>query len=129
MAVRPVLLVHGGAGAWPLELAVDCSRGIRAALAAGWAVLDRGGSALDAAEAAVVSMEDDETFNAGRGSCLTSDGRVQMDALIVDGRTLEAGGVALTERLRNPIQAARLVLDHSPHVLLAGPEAEAFAVA
>ncbi len=121
------LLVHGGAGAWPDELRPAAAAGIRAALAAGWAQLERGGSALDAVEAAVAAMEDDETFNAGRGSCLTSDGRVQMDSLIMDGATLNAGAVACVERLPNPVRAARQILHASPHVLFAGPDAERLA--
>ena len=115
----PVLVVHGGAGAWPPELRQDAARGIRAALRAGWQRL-QAGTALDAVEAAVAAMEDDETFNAGRGSCLTADGRVQMDALIMDGGTLDAGAVACVERIRNPIRAARRILEGSPHVLFAG---------
>jgi beta-aspartyl-peptidase (threonine type) len=102
-------------------------RGIGAALAAGWAVLEKKGSALDAIEAAITVMEDDDTFDAGRGSFLTRDGRVQLDALMMDGATLRAGGVACVERLRNPIQAARLVLDKSPHVYFVGTGAERFA--
>ena len=102
-------------------------RGVTNALSAGWAVLSRNGSALDAIEAAITVMEDDDTFDAGRGSFLTRDGRVQLDALMMDGSTLRAGGVACVERLRNPIQAARLVLDSSPHVYFVGTGAERFA--
>ena len=102
-------------------------RGIANALAAGWAVLSKNGSALDAIEAAITIMEDDDTFDAGRGSFLTRDGRVQLDALMMDGGTMRAGGVACVERLRNPIQAARLVLDKSPHVYFVGTGAERFA--
>jgi beta-aspartyl-peptidase (threonine type) len=102
-------------------------RGVANALAAGWAVLEKNGSALDAVEAAITVMEDDDTFDAGRGSFLTRDGRVQLDALMMDGATLRAGGVACVERLRNPIQAARLVLDKSPHVYFVGTGAERFA--
>ena len=102
-------------------------RGIRDALDAGYAALAGGGTALNAVEAAVASMEDDDTFDAGRGSFLTRDGRVQMDALLMDGGTLRAGGVACVERLRNPIRAARLVLDQSPHVYFVGTGAERFA--
>src|ERR1051326_7271737 len=90
--------------------------GVQNALNKGWQVLEGGGRALDAAEAAIVCLEDDETFDAGRGSFLTRDGRVQLDALMMDGATLRAGGVGCVERIRNPIQAARLVLDKSPHV-------------
>lgn len=108
--------------------AIDAhERGVRAALAAGWAVLSRGGPALDAVQAAITVLEDDDTFDAGRGSFLTRDGRVQLDALIMSGADLRAGGVACVERLRNPIQAARLVLEHSPHVYFVGTGAERFA--
>jgi L-asparaginase / beta-aspartyl-peptidase len=106
-------------------------RGVNHALAAGWRVLERAGSggcaALDAVEEAVVIMEDDETFDAGRGSFLNRDGKVQLDALIMDGATLRAGGVGCVERLRNPIRAARKVLSESPHVYFVGEGAEKFA--
>jgi beta-aspartyl-peptidase (threonine type) len=101
--------------------------GIANALAAGYTLLERGASAVDAVEAAVAVMEDDETFDAGRGSFLTQDGRVQMDALLMNGENLRTGGVACVERLRNPIRAARLVLDKSPHVYFVGSGAERFA--
>jgi L-asparaginase / beta-aspartyl-peptidase len=101
--------------------------GIASALAAGYALLERGATAVDAVEAAVAVMEDDETFDAGRGSFLTQDGRVQMDALLMNGENLRTGGVACVERLRNPIRAARLVLDKSPHVYFVGTGAERFA--
>jgi beta-aspartyl-peptidase (threonine type) len=127
VSARPVLVVHGGAGAWAPELAPDAGAGIRAALRAGWQALDGGGSALDAVEAAVAAMEDDETFNAGRGSCLTSDGRVQMDALIMDGATLEAGAAACVAQVRNPIRLARAILRQGRHVLFAGPDADRLA--
>jgi beta-aspartyl-peptidase (threonine type) len=101
--------------------------GVTNALAAGWRVLDRGGSALDAVEEAVVIMEDDETFDAGRGSFLNRDGRVQLDALIMDGATLRTGGVGCVERLRNPVRAARKILSESPHVYFVAEGAERFA--
>ncbi len=101
--------------------------GVRHALAAGWGVLERGGSSLDAVEEAVVIMEDDETFDAGRGSFLNRDGKVQLDALIMDGATLRAGGVGCVERLRNPVRAARKILSESPHVYFVGEGAERFA--
>jgi L-asparaginase / beta-aspartyl-peptidase len=111
----------------PDDAVAPHERGIANALAAGWAVLSKNGLALDAIEAAITVMEDDDTFDAGRGSFLTRDGRVQLDALMMDGATLRAGGVACVERLRNPIQAARLVLDKSPHVYFVGTGAERFA--
>ena len=126
-ARTPVLLVHGGAWAIPPEMAEDHQRGVTHALATGYAILERGGTATDAVEAAVTVLEDDPTFDAGRGSFLTSEGRVQLDALLMDGNTLRAGGVACVEHLRNPIQAARLVLDKSPHIYFVGHGAEAFA--
>jgi L-asparaginase / beta-aspartyl-peptidase len=126
-AHEPVLLIHGGAWAMPDDGVEAHERGIQAALAAGWSALSRGGTAVDAVEAAVTIMEDDDTFDAGRGSFLTRDGRVQLDALLMDGSNLRTGGVACVERLRNPIQAARLVLDKSPHVYFVGSGAERFA--
>jgi beta-aspartyl-peptidase (threonine type) len=101
--------------------------GVNNALAAGWRVLERGGAALDAVEEAVVTMEDDETFDAGRGSFLNREGKVQLDALIMDGATLRAGGVGCVERLRNPVRAARKILSESPHVYFVAEGAERFA--
>jgi len=121
------MLVHGGAWAIPEDAAEAHLSGVRNALEAGYKILTRGASALDAVEAAVTILEDDPTFDAGRGSFLTSDGRVQLDALLMDGGRMKAGGVACVERLRNPIQAARLVLEHSPHVYFVGSGAEEFA--
>ncbi|HEY0784481.1 MAG TPA: isoaspartyl peptidase/L-asparaginase [Acidobacteriaceae bacterium] len=127
MPPPPTLIVHGGAWAIPDPLRQAHEHGVRAALEAGYRLLLEGASATDAVVAAITLLEDDETFDAGRGAFLTSDGRVQLDALLMDGATLRAGGVACVERLRNPIQAARLVLDRSPHVYFVGPGAEAFA--
>jgi beta-aspartyl-peptidase (threonine type) len=125
----PSLIVHGGAWAIPADAAADHLNGVRQALETGYALLSRGASALDAVEAAVTVLEDDPTFDAGRGSFLTSDGRVQLDALLMDGGRMKAGGVACVERLRNPIQAARLVLEQSHHVYFVGDGAEQFAQA
>ena len=125
----PTLLVHGGAWAIPAEAEEDHRAGVQRALEAGYAVLDRGGPAQEAVVAAVTVMEDDPTFDAGLGSFLTADGRVQLDALLMDGGRMKAGGVACVERLRNPIQAAQLVLEQSPHVYFVGSGAEAFAAA
>src|ERR1700758_4320532 len=101
--------------------------GVRNASASGWRVLTRGGSALDAVEEAVVIMEDDETFDAGRGSFLNREGKVQLDALIMEGSTLRAGGVGCVERIRNPVRAARKILSESPHVYFVAEGAERFA--
>ncbi|HTV04430.1 MAG TPA: isoaspartyl peptidase/L-asparaginase [Acidobacteriaceae bacterium] len=127
MAHSPVLLVHGGAWAIPDDMLEAHEQGVFDALQAGYTLLERGSSAVDAVEAAVARMEDDGTFDAGRGSFLTRDGRVQLDALLMDGATLRAGGVACVEHLRNPIRAARLVMDRSPHVYFVGAGAEQFA--
>jgi beta-aspartyl-peptidase (threonine type) len=123
----PVLLIHGGAWAMPDEDVAAHERGIALALDAGWAVLGSGGTAVEAVESAVAVMEDDEAFDAGRGSFLTNDGRVQLDALLMNGADLRTGGVACVEHLRNPIRAARLVLEKSPHVYFVGVGAERFA--
>jgi L-asparaginase / beta-aspartyl-peptidase len=123
----PVLVVHGGAWAMPDDMVEAHIRGVTNALAAGWRVLERGGAALDAVEEAVVIMEDDETFDAGRGSFLNREGKVQLDSLIMDGATLRAGGVGCVERLRNPVRAARKILSESPHVYFVGEGAEKFA--
>ncbi len=127
MANSPILLVHGGAWAIPEDALEAHEQGVFDALQVGYSLLEKGASALDAVEAAVSRLEDDGTFDAGRGSFLTRDGRVQLDALLMDGSTLRAGGVACVERLRNPIQAARLVLEKSPHVYFVGQGAEEFA--
>ena len=123
----PLLLVHGGAWAIPPEMRHAHEAGIRAALDHGYGLLGAGASAIEAVTAAVSVLEDDETFDAGRGAFLTRDGRVQLDALLMEGATLRAGGVACVEHLRNPIQAARLVLERSPHVYFVGAGAEQFA--
>src|SRR5438309_2989409 len=124
---NPVLVVHGGAWAIPDDMVEAHLNGVRNAMAAGWRVLEQGGSALDAVEQAVVVMEDDETFDAGRGSFLNREGKVQLDALIMDGETLKAGGVGCVERLRNPVRAARKILSESPHVYFVCEGAERFA--
>jgi len=119
--------VHGGAWAIPDDMVDAHLNGVRNAMAAGWKVLSHGGTALDAVEEAVVAMEDDETFDAGRGSFLNRDGKVQLDALIMDGGSLRAGGVGCVEHLRNPIRAARKILSESPHVYFVAEGAERFA--
>lgn len=127
MAHTPVLVIHGGAWAIPDDMVQDHLNGVREALNIGWRLLERGASAMDAVEAAVVSMEDNEAFDAGRGSFLTRDSRVQLDAIMMDGNTLRAGGVGCVEHIRNPIRVARLVLEQSPHVYFVAEGAERFA--
>lgn len=127
VSTNPVLVVHGGAWDIPDDMVEAHLNGVRNASAAGWAVLDRGGSALDAVEEAVVVLEDDETFDAGRGSFLNRDGKVQLDAFIMDGSNLRGGGVGCVERLLNPVRAARKILSDSPHVYFVAEGAERFA--
>jgi L-asparaginase / beta-aspartyl-peptidase len=127
VSAKPVLVVHGGAWAIPDDMVEAHLNGVRNAATIGWNVLERGGPALDAVEEAVVAMEDDEIFDAGRGSFLNRDGKVQLDAFIMDGATLRGGGVGCVERLRNPVRAARKILSDSPHVYFVAEGAERFA--
>ncbi len=125
------LALHGGAGTLTREMMTgeqeaDYHRALAACLRAGHAVLAAGGSALDAVTATVCALEDDPLFNAGRGSVLTADGRPEMDAAIMDGSTRAAGAVAGILGPRNPVRAARAVMEHSPHVLLIGDGAMRF---
>jgi L-asparaginase / beta-aspartyl-peptidase len=125
--MKPSLIIHGGAWAIPDEQVADCRAGIERALTAGWKILTRGGAAMDAIEAAIVILEDDEIFDAGMGAHLNALGRVQLDAIMMDGKTLKAGAVAAVERIHNPIQLARKVLEKSDHMMLVGDGAERFA--
>ncbi|WP_313197903.1 isoaspartyl peptidase/L-asparaginase [Rhizobium sp.] len=131
---RIALAIHGGCGVMAkLDLSEEewaaARADLRRSLQAGWAVLDTGGSALDAVQAAVVVMENSPHFNAGYGAALNTDGEHELDASIMDGRTLEAGAVTLAKRIRNPIKAARRVMEKGEAVLLGGPAADAFAQA
>lgn len=121
------ILVHGGAGRWAVEDRTLAVAGVARAAAVGWAVLAGGGSALDAAIEAVVALEDDPLFNAGTGSVLNADGEVEMDASVMAGDTLAAGGVICIRRVRNPVLVARRVMQATDCVLLAGAAATAFA--
>jgi L-asparaginase / beta-aspartyl-peptidase len=124
--MEPSIIVHGGATSIPPEQ-VDAKRaGCRAAANAGWSVLLRGGSAVEAVEAAVRSLENDPVFNAGYGSELNIEGRVQMDAGIMEGADLRAGAVAGIEGVRNPISVAKLLIEEGP-VLVVGPDAREYA--
>src|SRR5438552_1671752 len=120
---------------WPMKTVLTSSgftparylEGTRRAAEAALRVLLQGGSALDAAQAAAVVLEDDASFNAGTGAALTSEGEVELDASCMDGTTLRAGAVACVKTMKNPILSARRVCDDTPHVLICGPGAEAFA--
>jgi len=128
----PALAIHGGAGTIPNAALDGKTRaahhaGLRAALTAGFKILAAGGPALDAVTAAVMALEDDPLFNAARGAVFNEAGRLEMDAAIMDGGTRQAGAVAGICGPKNPILAARAVMEHSSAVLLAGAGAEAFA--
>lgn len=119
------IIVHGGAGAIPLERRDAAREGCREAALAGWKVLREGGSAMDAVQAAIVALENNPSYNAGTGAVLTAQGRAELDAGIMDGQSLQAGAIAGVSRIKNPILLARMVLE-SPHVLLIGAGAEQF---
>jgi beta-aspartyl-peptidase (threonine type) len=126
------LAIHGGAGTLPRnEIGAEQEKlylaGLNEALDAGYAVLERKGSSLDATIAAVRVLEDNPLFNAGRGAVLNRDGIAELDASVMDGRTLAAGAVSGLRTVKNPISLARLVMDQSPHVMLVGAGAEEFA--
>lgn len=126
------MVIHGGAGAMtpqsvPPERQAEYRAALTEALRAGHAVLARGGTSVDAVEAAINVMEDNPLFNAGRGAVITADGRIELDAAIMDGATLKAGAVAGLHTVRNPIDLARAVMERSPHVMMIGEGAETFA--
>jgi len=120
------IIVHGGAGKIPPDVVEHYSVGCKEAALIGWDILQAGGSALDAVEAAVRLLEDNPYYNAGTGASPTADGKIELDAGMMDGRTLEVGAVADVELIKNPISLARKVLE-SPHVLLVGRGAQQFA--
>ncbi len=126
------MVIHGGAGTIERKDMTAANEeahraGIEEALKAGYAVLKKGGSSLDAVQAAIVRLEDNPLFNAGKGAVFTHEGTNELDSSIMDGKSLSAGAVADVKHIRNPILLARMVMEKSPHVLLAGEGAEAFA--
>jgi len=125
--MQPSLIVHGGAWDIPDEATAACKEGCQNALAAGWSILAKGGSALEAVEASVIVLEDDPVFDAGYGSHLNADGKVELDAIIMDAATLRAGAVAGLQRIKNPIRLARRIWEGCPHMMLVGEGAERFA--
>ena len=125
--MQPSLIVHGGAWDIPDEAVDACREGCRKALCAGWSILAGGGSALDAVEAAVVVLEDDPVFDAGYGSHLNADGKVECDAILMDAATLRSGAAAALQRVKNPIRLARKILERCPHMMLVAEGAERFA--
>jgi L-asparaginase / beta-aspartyl-peptidase len=130
-AATPVLVIHGGAGVVAKEMTPEKEKAVRAALGkalqTGYAVLKDAGTSMDAVTRAIVVLEDDPNFNAGKGAVFNHDGRNELDASIMDGATQRAGSVANVHRIRNPILLARAVMEKSPHVMLVGDGAETFA--
>ena len=126
------IVIHGGAGnVTPARVAAAGEQayrdGLAQALAAGYTILAKGGSSLDAVQAAVTALEDNPLFNAGVGATFTRDGTHELDAAIMDGRTLAAGSVAGIQHVKSPVALARAVMEQTPHVMLIGAGAEAFA--
>lgn len=126
------LAIHGGAGTilrsqMTPALEAEYRGGLESALKIGWEILEKGGSSLDAVEATVCSLEDFPLFNAGRGSVFTHEGKQEMDACIMDGHNLKAGAVAFVKNIKNPVSLARMVMERTEHVLLAGDGANQFA--
>ncbi|XP_023150947.1 isoaspartyl peptidase/L-asparaginase isoform X2 [Amphiprion ocellaris] len=122
-----VLVVHGGAWAIPDELAKASVDGVKTAACEGFSVLKRGGSSLDAVEAAVRTLEDNTVFNAGHGAALNTDGEVELDAIVMDGRTLACGAVSSVQNIANPVSLARAVMEKTSHVMLTSRGANQFA--
>ena len=126
------LAIHGGAGTilrsrMTPALEAEYRGGLENALKTGWSVLEKGGRSLDAVEAAVCSLEDFPLFNAGRGAVFTHEGEVELDAAIMDGHNLKAGAVTFVKNIKNPVKLARLVMERTEHILLAGEGANQFA--
>ena len=126
------LAIHGGAGTilksqMTPTLEAEYRGGLETALKIGWAILENDGSSLDAVEAAVCSLEDFPLFNAGRGAVFTHEGKVELDAAIMDGHNLKAGAVTFVKNIKNPVKLARLIMENTEHILLAGEGANQFA--
>ena len=126
------IVVHGGAGviereSMPPATEAEYRAAMKTAVETGAAVLEKGGTSLDAVQATIQYLEDNPLFNAGKGAVFTADGRNELDSAIMDGATLKAGAVAQLTRTRHPIAAARAVMEKSPAVMLAGPDADTFA--
>jgi beta-aspartyl-peptidase (threonine type) len=121
------LVVHGGAWDIPRDLLGSHKAGVEAALKEGWDALSKGGSAVDAVVAAIMVMEDDETFDAGRGSFINMAGEVELDAGLMSGKGFRAGAIAAVQNVKNPISLARKIMEESEHILLVGMGATRFA--
>jgi len=124
---KPVIVVHGGAGTWHPERSQAGLEGVKRAAKNGFDIMDNGGSAVDGVMEAVAVMEDDCAFNAGYGASLNIDKGVEMEASIMDGKTLQAGATGLLKDIRNPVRLARIVMEHTDHVFVVGEGAEKLA--
>ncbi|XP_075454225.1 isoaspartyl peptidase/L-asparaginase-like [Ascaphus truei] len=127
MDINPIMLVHGGAWAIPDDLAESSKIGVKNAAKCGYSILANGGSAMQAVESAVRILEDNNVFDAGHGAVLNADGDVELDAIIMDGKTLAAGAVSCIKNISNPITFARSILEKTPHTMLTGEGANRFA--
>ena len=125
--MTPTLIIHGGAGAPSPDLHAARTNGLQQAFDAGWKVLGKNGSALDAVINAVVILENDPAFNAGIGSCLTQDGTVEVDASLMEGASFRVGAVGAVAHIQNPIRLAEAVMEDGRHAFLVGAGAEQFA--
>ena len=126
--MKPSLIVHGGAWDIPDEAVDACKQGCLESLGEGWKILAAGGSALDAVEASIVVLENAPVFDAGFGSHLNAEGKVECDAIVMDGASLRSGAAAGLRRIKNPIRAARTIYENCPHVMLIAEGAEKFAI-
>ena len=126
-ARKPVIVVHGGAGRWRPERSQAGLEGVKKAAKTGFDVLKRGGSAVDSVMEAVAIMEDEGAFNAGYGSSLNIEKHVEMEASIMDGKTLQAGAVGLLKEVKNPVRLAKIIMDRTDHVFVVGEGAEKLA--
>jgi len=122
-----VILVHGGAWSIPDKIKERSLSGVEAAARVGWSVLLEGGTAVDAVEAAVIALEDNPVFDAGRGSVLTEEGEVEMDAFIMDGQAMRSGAVGAVATSKNPVKLARHIMEKTEHTLIVGQKADALA--
>ena len=126
--MKPSIIIHGGAWDIPDEAVDACKRGCLESLTEGWKILSNGGSALDAVEASIVVLENAPVFDAGFGSHLNAEGKVECDAIVMDGASLRSGAAAGLQRIKNPIRAARAIYEHCPHMMLIAEGAEKFAI-
>src|SRR4030042_3173914 len=124
---KPVIVVHGGAGTWQPERSQTGILGVKRAAVTGFDVLKKGGTAIDSVMEAVSALEDDGVFNAGYGSSLNIDGQIEMEASIMEGKTLRAGAAGLLRDIKNPVRLARIVMEDSDHVFVVGEGAEKLA--